>query len=227
MSYLPLTDAGLLSWSLNFQEQLAALADPTTVGLTTENVTEYTAAQADYATKLNIANAPATRGGATIHAKNQSKKALVALSRSFAMTITKFQGVTDQQRYEFGLTVDGEPTPVPPPPYSPEMDMLPVVGRTVKIRLHNEKTLGHRGKPHGVTSAAVYSYIGEAPSDNLHDWKQEALSSRAAIDVEFPPSLAPGTKVWLTAYWLNAKMESGPACQPQGVNLAGGVSKAA
>lgn len=222
--YLPRTDAGLLAWSANFSDLI--VASPTDYGLTIEDATDYATLHTTYADAYAAAHGPG-RGPAATQTKNTAKAALMQDARRLVRIIQAFPGTTNTMRVQLNITVPDEPTPVPSPAYAPEMDMLPVVGRTVKIRVHNEQTLGHRGKPHGVKAVAVYSYVGENAPDDIHEWKAEALSSRPAVDIEFPPTLAPGTKVWLTAYWLNTKMESGPACQPQGVNLAGGVSKAA
>ena len=112
--YLPSTDAGLLNWSANFKTQLDALTDPTIVGLTSAQASEYANTQNAYDTAYTAATDPSTRGKATVFAKNEAKKALVAISREFGMAMTRHPGVTDQQRLDFGLTVrDNEPTPVP------------------------------------------------------------------------------------------------------------------
>lgn len=230
MSYLPRSDAGLLDWSRNFQTRLIGLTDPTIVGLTAAQVTEYTDAQADYQTKYNAATAPGTRGGATVLAKNEAKEALVTLSRSFAMTITNFQGVTDEQRYDFGLTVrDNEPTPVPPPEFAPDIDVMPPVVRTVKLRLHNEKTIGRRGKPDGAIGATIFSYVGELPPglDQLELWKFEMNTGETTAEITFPSTVASGSTVWFTASWYNRRGEQSPATPPVNVNLPGTLQQAA
>lgn len=230
MSYLPLTDSGLLNWSRNFQAELSLLADPTTIGLTAANVTDYAAAQADYETKYSAANAPKSRGGAAVLAKNESKDALVALSRSFAMTITNFQGVTDEQRYDFGLTVrDSDPSPVPVPSLSPEIDLKPPVVRSVEVRLHNEASLERRGKPTGVRGALVFSYVGATPpaAADTHLWKFELNTTRTTLELEFPSTVAPGATVWVTACWYNPRGESGPATPPVYTILPGSLAAAA
>lgn len=230
MSYLPRSDAGFLNWSRNFEQQLSALVDPTTVGLTVQNVTDYTAAQADYQTKYNAATSPTSRGGATILAKKQSKEALVALSRSFAMTITNFQGVTDEQRYDFGLTVrDNEPSPINPPAFAPNIDIRSAVVRTVKLRLHNEQTIGRRGKPEGAIGAAIFSYVGDLPPalDQVQLWKFEFNTGETNAEITFPSTVPSGSTVWFTASWYNRRGEQSPATPAVNVNLPGTLQQAA
>ncbi|MEM1108508.1 MAG: hypothetical protein AAGH99_07440 [Planctomycetota bacterium] len=135
-SYLPQTDAALNSWAQNFATQIAA--DPEALGITAAEVTSYTALQADFTTKYAAATNPDTRGGATVLAKNTARKSLVAQSRKLAMAITNHPGVTDQQRYDLGLTVrDKELTPSPVPGSAPNIDLVAVQGHVIKLRLHN------------------------------------------------------------------------------------------
>ncbi len=213
-SYLPLTDAGLLNWSANFNTQLDALTDPTIVGLTSAQATQYASAQSAYDAAYTAATDPSTRGKATVFAKNEAKKSLVAISREFAMAVTNHPGVTDQQRLDFGLTVrDTEPTPVPPPSTSPTIDVLSVDGWTFNLRLHNGDSTS-RAKPEGVKGATVFSYVGDQPPVDVDDWKFEGSQTRTEVTIEFPTTLSPGTKVWITAFWFNPTSQSGPAAMP-------------
>ncbi|MEM6505836.1 MAG: hypothetical protein AAF711_10255, partial [Planctomycetota bacterium] len=135
-SYLPTTDSGMLNWSSAFASTAAALPDPAVIGLTAQQVSDYQALQSDYATKYAAAVEPATRGGASILAKNKAKKALTAESRQLAMAVTNHPGITDQQRYDLGLTVrDTEPTPAAVPATVPEVTVRSVEGRLFNLQL--------------------------------------------------------------------------------------------
>jgi hypothetical protein len=118
-------------------------------------------------------------------------------------------------------------TPVPPPAFAPALDILSVIGRTVKIRLHDSTDASRRGKPAGVIGANVFSFVGAAPPDDVANWKFEGGTGLTTIDVVFPNSAAPGAVVWLTAFWFNARKQSGPACAPLSTNLQGGNAMAA
>lgn len=229
MSYLPNTDSGLRDWAKNFSDKAAALLDPTAVGLTAAQVIEYAAAYADYDIKYIAAVEPNTRGGATILAKNQSKEALIVLSRELAMYVANASGTTDLQRYEFGLTIpDTEPTPTPVPTTPPNLSIQLVTGRVVTIRLRDAENPDSRGKPEGVIGAAVLSYVGEAIPSDLGDWKFEGNTTRAVnVNVAFPPSVAAGSQVWITAFWFNTRGESGLAASPVTTNVSDGLVQAA
>jgi hypothetical protein len=97
----------------------------------------------------------------------------------------------------------------------------------VKLRIHGGKSLG-RGKPPGVKGSSILSYVGENAPDEMSQWKFEGNTTRSTLDVEFPPTVPAGAKVWLTAFWFNPRMQSGQACTPQFTNLQyGGLSQAA
>jgi hypothetical protein len=71
------------------------------------------------------------------------------------------------------------------------------------------------------------SYAGDAPPTALSDWSYEGSTGRTIVDVIIPSSVAPGTKVWLSAFWFNSRNQSGPASSPIETYTLGGLSKAA
>ncbi len=136
--------------------------------------------------------------------------------------------VTPEQKSELEVTVrDGEGSPIPAPPTPPQIDLVSMVGRTLSIRLHNGDST-RRGKPAGVAGASVFSYVGPTPPAEIASWKFEGSTTRTTTDVAFAPDLAPGTKVWVTAFWFNPRSQSGPACDPVSALIQfGGLSMAA
>lgn len=226
-TYLPQTDSGLNDWSANFVSQLAATTDPTTIGLTAADVSDYAQTQNTYSTAYTAAIDPATRGSATVLAKNLAKETLVSESRRLAMIITNHPGVTDQQRHDFGLTVrDTERTPVPVPDTSPMIDVVSVEGQRINLRLHNDESTS-RAKPTGVKGATLFTYVGDTTPAEISDWKFEGNVTRTIVTLEMAATTAPGSKVWITAFWFNTKGQSGPATSPVSTYLGGGLSQAA
>jgi len=222
MSYLPLTDDGLRAWALNFATRLGNTADPSTVGLTVADVDAYGTLMQDYTAKLTAAIDPATRGSATVFAKDDTKKDLIADSRRLAMIVTNHPGVTDQQRHDFGLTVKDEtPTPVPVPSSSPTIDIVSVNGLTINIRLHNGESTS-RAKPVGVKGASVFTYVGETPPSDMDAWTFRGMTSRTITHIDMPGTTAPGSLVWITAVGFNTKSQSRPATTPISTHLQGG-----
>jgi hypothetical protein len=98
----------------------------------------------------------------------------------------------------------------------------------VSLKLHDSTSGAKRGKPPGVSGASVFSFVGAVAPSDMGSWKFEGSTGKTKVDVSFDNSNAPGTKVWLTAFWFNGRKQSGPACAPVATNLQGGsVSMAA
>ncbi len=224
--YLPKRESGLLTWAENFVQLVGAGA--TEYGLTDLQSDAYGEAQTAFATAYAAANHPSTRTPQAIEAKNVAKRALIALSRDLVKICQAAPVMTDEKRVALGITVpDVEPTPVPVPDQSPQLDVMAVNGRRVSLRLRDSET-GERKKPVGVAGAAVLSYVGETIPADIRDWTFEGNTTRANVDVVFAESVPMGVKVWLTAYWFNRRAQSGPACAPVSTHVGfGGLSQAA
>jgi hypothetical protein len=225
-SYIPQREADLLNWSTNFDAAIAAT--PTAYGLTAEQATDYTTAQAAFAQAYQLSNNPATRTPSAIETKDDAKAALIAETRKLVNIVQAYPGTTDTMRVSLGITVrDYDPTPVPVPETAPLIEVKSVTGYTIALRLQNTEST-KRAKPAGVIGAAVFSYVGDAAPTDLGDWKFEGNTSQTATTVTVPGTVAAGSKVWLTSFWFNRRSESGPATQPISTNIqGGGLSQAA
>ncbi len=190
-SFLPDRDSALLAWSLNFKSLITAT--PTAYGLTAEQASVYDALHEAYATALAAAD-PSIRNKPATATKNVRRAMLKTQARLLAGLIEHTVSVSDAQKLELGLTVRKPPTPVPAPSASPNIDIVSVNGRSVKVRLHGDEP-GRRGRPAGVQGASVFSYVGEQPTDDISAWKFEGSTTRTRFDVEFPATVQPGTKV--------------------------------
>jgi hypothetical protein len=228
MTYLPTREADLVGFADNFAAKIAVL--PETFGLNSAQATAFDALAQSFRDAYAALEDPTKQSPPFTAAKNMAKSALIHGENGIYQLVALVQahpGITEQQLTDLRLTVRSDQrTPVPPPEDAPEMDVVRVIGRTVRIRLHNENTIGHRRKPAGVKGAAILSYVGPDAPDDITAWHFEGNTTKTVIDIPFPPTLEPGAKVWLTAYWFNPRMQSGPACQPQSTHLGAGLSKA-
>lgn len=62
--------------------------------------------------------------------------------------------------------------------------------------------------------ASTFACVGETLSSDLGAWQSVALTTKMTCDVEMPAYIAPGTRVWMAAYFDNAKAEASPMSQP-------------
>lgn len=230
-NYIPSREADLLGFAENFSTKITAA--PTTYGLTAAQAAAFATLYTNFDDAMRALQDPVTQSPSFVAAKNAAKDALVngpGGIRALAAIVQATPGITDQNLIDLRLTVrDREPSPVPPPEFAPEIDVFPPVVRTVKIRLHNEKTIGRRGKPDGAIGATIFSHVGELPPalDDIAAWKLEMQTGQTTAEIEFPSTVPPGSTVWITAYWYNRRGETSPATPPVNTNLPGTLQQAA
>ena len=203
----PKVDGVLLPWSLNFSTKISAT--PTVFDLTASEAAAYAGLHADFTARLATAENPTTRTKETIANKTMSKLALLARARQFAKVIKASPTVTDGQRISLGLPLrDVSPTPAPIPASRP----LLIIDPFGNLRLADETTPDHRGKPPGVTGAIIFSSIlpvADAPPvvPNETRFAGVATKSKFAIGV---PTGSGGKMLYVMAQWINAKGQLGP-----------------
>jgi hypothetical protein len=225
MNFYRKKNSELLTASADFHTAIAA--DFASLGLTSAQATAYGVVNTAFATAYGVATDPATRTSAAIEARNQARENLVTMAKQLSDNIINNPAVSNATLMELGLDPRRERTPIPPPTTSPDIDIVSVVGRTVKIRLHSAGS-SRRGKPDGVNGVAIFSHAGATAPASINDWTFEGNSGKTIVDVVFPDTVAPGSLVWFTAFWFNNRKQSGPACDPVSINIAGGgVSMAA
>jgi hypothetical protein len=217
------TDAQLLNGAQNFASRIAT--EFGSLGLTSAQAADYQTASSNYGRAYETAITPATRTRGAVAAKDLTAKRLRDISASFAKIIDAQPNVTPEQKIDLGLAVRSAPTPIPVPQVVPLLEILGVRGNNVTGRVRNADT-SRRSRPTGTKGAKIYSFVGSAPSDNIADWKFEGDTTKAEFLVEFPQSVAPFSKVWLTAQWINPRLQAGPACTPVATNLGSWIVQA-
>ncbi len=227
--YIPSRESDLVTWCTNFNTKIGAA--PTSYGLTALQATAFAALRTSFVTAYTTANAPDTRSPSNIAAKNTAKVNMIdgpGGIRDLAALVQAAPGITPAKLSELGLTVrDREPSPIPAPTVAPEIDFIPTGLRPIRIRLHNESTLNRR-KPEGVQGATIFYHIGELPPEELSQWTYHQSVTRTTLEVDLPASVAPGSKVWFTAFWFNPRLQPGPAATPVSTWLQfGGLSSMA
>src|SRR5947209_3086662 len=122
--FIPANDNALLAFATPFSSQITAT--PTAFGLTAGQATTLAGLVTSFTTKLAAAQLPATRGPASILAKDDARALMVTEIRALARQIQGTQSVTNEQRQALGLTVRHVRTPIPPPATSPNMDIVSI-----------------------------------------------------------------------------------------------------
>ncbi len=238
-TFRPSREADLLAWSTNFNAKINAT--PTAYGLTAIQATAYTSLHAAFAAAFAAATNPNTNSKQTVAAKNQAKQALLTArngAKELVGVAQAFPSITNAQRAELGLRIPSTgPSPIPAPTSAPEFAVVSTFGRTVKIRLRDAENPDRRGKPDGTEGATILMYVGEAAPDTSNvgtvppsdpsSWVFLVNTSKTIVDLDIPANVAAGTKLWLTAFWFNARKQAGPAATPQSARINDGLAQAA
>jgi|SRR5688572_2610801 hypothetical protein len=224
-SWLPLTDQDLRAFCTAFLATITPV--PATYGYVVGDVTSLTSAVEGYTDALAVVDEPSTRTRVTVAAKQMAKDALVALMRSLYKKANA-ANLTDDKREALGLPiVDAEPTPIPAPTKKPGIAIVKRDENLVTIQLFDPEDPNRRGRPDGVGGAAIFTHVGDEAPTAEADWTFEGNTTRMRVNIEFANTVAPGSKVWITAFFFNPRAMSGPAATPVSTYLPGGAAMAA
>ena len=209
-SYIPSKLEDYESFARNLSTKLQA--DPTVYGMTIEGIAAFSGAYSVYAAAYATAQDPATRTKPAIAARNTAQRALTAQIRPLVATMQASPVMTDQKRDELRIPIrDYTPTVSPIPATSPKVIVRSVAGRLIELQLKEDGT-ERRGKPEGVRSAWLYSYVGEdQPTFEAMSFRGEV--GRTYAQLVMPADVVTGSKVWVSACWVN------PAGKPGAVSL--------
>lgn len=218
-SFLPYKEADLVAWLANLNNVVAtdaaAWSVPAQMGL------DFATLFGDYESAYREATTPVTRTTMTVQLKNTLRKDTVRLARQIVNIVQDAPTTTDTMRRQIEVTVrDTSPTPIGPPTTAPFIEVRNVTGWTVKGRLKPTQGEG-RGKPAGVKGATMLYFIGDTFPSDPSLWTTALVTTRTTFNLQFPASAGPGAMVWLTAYWSNPRLESGPAAPPINTRLQG------
>ena len=227
--FMPNPDASLLLWSANFNRLINLSAE--SYGLTPELAAQYGELYDLFAAAMQTASDPGTRTAPAVMAKNRARENMKSLARRLAKRVEATAGVRDPQRVQLGLTVRAAWSRIQPPMSAPMLDVVRVTGRTVTLLLHDSASTTKRGKPDGVAAASVFSFVAPSeatpPPKDPAGWRYRGNFTRTNIELSFDAGVPAGSTVWLTAYWINPRSQSGPAGAPISTVLAGGIARAA
>jgi len=94
----------------------------------------------DYEAKLSAAREPATKSRSNTYAKNQARDVMVNYFRQIIVPAVQGSAVvTDQMKYDLGVTVRGanSPSPINPPTEAPMLEVQWVKNRLISVKLRH------------------------------------------------------------------------------------------
>ena len=214
---VPTQDQALRDWADNFGTRITAtpLVFNLTAGMATEFDTRASAFDSALA-EHSAAREAGVRSEPLTAAKQTAKASLIEYARDLYRTVQGAPGLSDEAMLELGVSPpDRVPTPVNAPAAAPAVSVISVFGRQVRLSIKDASGT-RKGRPLYVAGASLFSFIGPTPPAGTEGWQAEGNITKNQILVQFDEDVAPGTKVWFTAFWYTQRGLSGPACTPVG-----------
>ncbi len=215
----PMTDSGLLAWSLNLSAKLSS--SPALYNCTAAIASSYAVVHEAFAEAL-LACDPNDRSRTLVARKNAAREQLKQHARRVVSQVKAGEQVTTAQKMELGINPRAAASPIPAPAVAPILVIETVNAWTVTLKLRDATHSAPRGRPKGVAGASIFYHVGPNPPTALNEWTFKGNFGRTKLDLTFDSTLAPGTRVWLTAFWFNGRKQHGPACSPVNTHLQGG-----
>lgn len=222
-SWIPLRDQQMRAFVSAFLATITP--SPSTYGLVLGDVTLLTTQVDDFIAKLATSDEPSTRTSVTIAAKDMSRRTLLGTMRNLYKKVLA-ANLTNDKLEALGLQPRNAPSPIPAPSMRPVITIVSRDENTVKLKFTDPTDPTRRGRPPGVDGIAVFKFVGPNAPTNEEDWEFEGNSTVTTVSVGFPTNVAPGTKVWFTAFYFNPRARSGPAATPVSTNIPGGAAMA-
>jgi hypothetical protein len=179
-----------------------------------------------YQNALSASEEPSTRTSVTVAATRMAKKTLITTMRNLHKKVMA-ANLADNRLEALGLEPRNLPSPIPPPAMKPNIVIVSRDDNTVKIKFQDPTDPDRRGRPEGVDGIAVFTHVGPVAPNVEDEWTFSGNTTRMVVDIPFPASVAPGSKVWFTAFFFNPRGQNGPAATPVSTNLPGGAAMAA
>lgn len=220
--FLPVRDNGLKSWAYAFSKHLNS--DPESFGVSAAQAASFGLLSDQFAAALKLTKEPSNNTVVTRRHKNGIRKELVQSARALARQINAAPGITNRQRARLQLTIPSRSRRrVSAPSSKPLLYIMGRTGRRVTILLRDVKNNTSGKRPEGVYGATIFTCQGDEPVRGLHNWRYHASTTRSKVTLVLDPSYEPGTKVWVTAVWLNPRLQRGPAASPVCTSIEHGV----
>jgi hypothetical protein len=223
--FFPDRDEDVLPFATNMSRKL--VADPGAFGIDPSTAANYADLTAAFELAYLASSNPAVRSRVLVGRKDQALGALEAEARRLNRIIQANE-VSAEQKISLGLSMrrgGGKSSAIQAPVTAPEIWPKSVNHRTVVLSVLatvGERSTG-KARPRGVIGAAVYGWAKPGtPPARVFDWYFLGYATKPIFNANFPPDVAPGTRVHLAAHWLSTRLEIGPISNVVETNLPGG-----
>jgi hypothetical protein len=210
--YPPAAEADLITAATTFHD--VANVAPSTYALTAAQLTSLQTKLTLFVSKWDVCQNPGTRTVVATQEKNAAKIDLVSYLRALVRIVQNAITTTNVMRTALGIPLRADVvSPIPVPPWAPELVVRKVWGHQITCRIESPVSEG-RGWPPGVYGAQIYTLVAPEPSTDTEQYVPQGLVTRTNFVIQMPDSVPAGSKVWITAQFVNPRGQAGVACTP-------------
>ncbi len=221
--FLPRKELDLKSFSTNFANRIND--EPGHFGFSQEMVDDLVAKQQAYSTALALSLELGTRGVATVAQKNQAKSELIPLIRPMVAQLRAMTQISDAQLKLLGIPRAKKAVRrVGIPENAPQVVLSTTSDCSFRVNLTDPHILSN-GKPTRVAGASVYIAYGEYGTAESLKWTHHSNQTRSTFEIQLKNGVPYGSLVWISAAWINPRLETGPYSAPRSIRLAGGMEQ--
>lgn len=201
----------------------AVASDPAAAGVTQAQADRLSDANARFQPAFLAAITPSTRTPPAISEKRMLLAEAKREAKNIADIIRAAPEMTDDRLTAYGIPPRGKRAVAKPPTEGVRVFLISAGASDLCLGLA-EQGSSNRRIPASAIGAVVLFHVGEDPPATTNEWNIGALTSKSKVTLRLPGTIAPGSMVWVTAYFVNRKLERGPtAATALQVRVAGHI----
>jgi hypothetical protein len=202
--YIPVADGAFDTFFVFLVQYVTAkCTEGTWTHIPTEARTALTGARNNWTTAWTNVKGPHTP--VDTKAKNDAKKAAVALLRPFVNQFLRFPPVTDEDRTAMGIVnPDPHHTPVQPPKEGPSYSVAQAGPATLGVVYRNGDKGKKGSKPKGMTGAEIHYGVFDKPPTDQEELPGMVWATKVPHDIRFREADR-GKRAWFALKWGSRK----------------------
>lgn len=222
--YIPRKDAAFLAWGEGFARGVAQHYEH--LGLTQQDVDWIELWTGRFADAYQPTQSAESRTTALVKAKNEMRKQVEAIYRSYAQRIKHHPGVSNQDLIGLGIHVDdATKTPIGTPRSAPILRRMMSKSGGHILRYADENSPFLNRKPYGMWVIQIYANVDDAYNPNPDTARHVGDYGRQPIRINWSAKLT-GKTVTYFGRWVTRKGLKGPWSGPVFISVASGGNAA-
>jgi hypothetical protein len=215
--YLPNADGDLLGWVKNCAARMAS--SYAEYGIPQAQAEGFVTLAGEYAVALAAVQNRGARTGAGVIVMNAARTRVKVAARGIVALARAQPDMVPEKLIELGASVrKGTSTPAPRVRQQPRVSVRSVVARKVSVQVTTLGVPGFRLPP-GVKGMNVFIHVGDRPPERINHWTYALSTTKTKFDIDFPRDTPAFSKVWISCFYLNNRLQRGMASIPLATNL--------